>query len=344
MLHRATGTVNSAKDLDSSLQEIVTEFGPALNFVDLTGRVVPESRVVLNRTAATLGLGTGGYDFVMAVLGADAAPPAFDGHIIKARYTPVQHAVLTLEEQPVYKDVWDRTLDGFPVIVGQIHSQLAPITAALAQSAARVAYIMSDAAALPIGLSRLVRALKAAGWLAWTITAGQAFGADYETVTVASALIAARYILQCDVAVVIQGPGNAGTGTKYGFGGLEQAAHLNTASALGGAPIAAVRMSRADGRPRHQGISHHSRTALDATLAPCAVPIPTGTAFTGLAERHYLREMDGAAEVVAHMASSGIAVTTMGRGPSQDPLFFESAAAAGLYAASLVRERREMVR
>ena len=338
MLYRAVSHVLAAGGASGDVQEIETQYGPALNYVSLTGRVSAGQRVLLNRTARRLNLGTGGYDFVMANLSAleqDERPLA-QGHIIKARYTPSQLAVQTLEEQATYSHVWQRRLDGFPVIVGQLHSQLAPVCSALHEAGARTAYVMTDGAALAMSFSRLVRSLKECGSLHATITAGQAFGGDHETITVASALLAARYILECDAAVVVQGPGNAGSGTKYGFSGIEQASHLNTAGALGAAPIAVVRMSSADARPRHQGISHHTLTALEMTLTPCDVPVPAGVDASSIPNQHVIREIDGTAEAVDAMEAAGISVTTMGRTPEADPIFFQAAAAAGLYAERLI--------
>ena len=56
------------------------------------------------------------------------------------------------------------------------------------------------------------------------------------------------------------GPGIAGTGTKYGFTGIEQGPILDAVHKLGGLPIAIPRISFADQRERHKGISHHSIT------------------------------------------------------------------------------------
>ena len=58
------------------------------------------------------------------------------------------------------------------------------------------------------------------------------------------------------------GPGIAGTGTKYGFTGIEQGPILDAVKKLGGMPISIPRISFADKRDRHQGISHHSITVL----------------------------------------------------------------------------------
>lgn len=338
MLNRSTAKVIAAGEIIGDVQEIRTDLGPALNYAALTGPVLIGQRVLLNRTARLLNLGTGGYDFVMANLSDAVSAPAEPqpGHIIKARYTPIQHAVMTLEERPEHAAVWNRRLDGFPVIVGQLHSQLAPISFALHQAGFRAAYVMTDGAALPMGLSKLAPALLARGCIAHTITAGQAFGGGSEAITVASALLASRYILECDAAIVIQGPGNAGSGTRYGFSGLEQASHLNTTAALGGSPIAVVRMSRADPRPRHQGVSHHTLTSLDMALAPCDVPVPAGSGPVPVPARHRIREVEGTGAVLIAMQAAGIKVASMGRTPQEDPEFFEAAAASGIYASKLI--------
>ena len=253
------------------------------------------------------------------------------GHIIKGRYLPCQQAVLTLEEQAQYADVWERDLDGFPVLVGQLHSQIAPAAAALHLSGkTKIAYVMTDQAALPLAFSRLVRELKAAGLLTATLTCGQAFGGDYETVTLHSALLAAKHILDCDAAIVCQGPGNAGTGTKYGFSGIEQAQNLDIVKALGGTAIAIVRMSSADARERHRGISHHTRTTLEMAYARCIVPLPAGTDDSALPPGHDVRFVEGAQAALDLLAAKNIHVTTMGRTPAEDPAFFLAAAAAGM--------------
>ncbi len=340
MLMQAVGTVTSVTDWGADAQELTVDAGEmgtrhALNYPSLTGPVAVGNTVLLNTTAVQLHLGTGGFDFVMANV--TEAPPAPNnggasgGHIIKGRYLPTQCAVLTLEEQQQYAAVWEKTLDGFPVLVGQLHSQIAPAAAALWLSGKeKVAYIMTDAGALPLAFSNLTRELKRAALLSVTLTCGQAFGGDMETVTLHSALLGAKHIADCDAAIVCQGPGNAGTATKYGFSGMEQAHNLDIVKALGGTPIAIVRMSESDARPRHFGISHHTRTALEFAYARCVVPVPTGTDSTLLPPGHDVRFVDGTNAALELLETRGIEVRTMGRGMSDDPLFFRAAAAAGL--------------
>ena len=134
---------------------------------------------------------------------------------------------------------------------------------------------MTDAGALPLALSDLVADLTDAGFLDGTVTAGHAFGGDYEAVNVRSALAIARHRLRAHVILVGMGPGSVGTGTSTGYSGLEVGAVLDAAHAAGGDPIIALRVSDADGRDRHQGVSQHSLTALlTATHVSVTVPVP----------------------------------------------------------------------
>ena len=129
------------------------------------------------------------------------------------------------------------------------------------QEQPRIVYIMTDGGALPLAYSRVVAALREAGWLAGTVTAGQAWGGDIEAVSIHNALLAARHVLHADAAIVIQGPGNLGTETPWGFSGVACGDAVNAITALGGRPVACLRVSQADARPRHRGVSHHSMTA-----------------------------------------------------------------------------------
>src|SRR5699024_10934403 len=106
------------------------------------------------------------------------------------------------------------------------------------------------------------------------LSAGQSFGGDLEAVTAHSALLGARHVVGADIAIAIQGPGNLGTGTGWGYSGLQAAEVLHAATVLGGRPVASLRVSAADPRQRHRGLSHHSSTTYGrATLAPVDVPV-----------------------------------------------------------------------
>src|SRR6202034_2772673 len=173
---------------------------------------------------------------------------------------------------------------GMPVVVADLHSALPAVLAGVFDEAertgddsrrVRVAYVMQDGGALPAWFSRTCAALKEAGWLEATVTTGEAFGGDLETVTVHTGLLAARHVLGADIAVVAQGPGNLGTGTRWGFSGVAAGEAVNAAAVLGGRPVASLRVSDADPRERHRGISHHSLTAYGrVALARADVVVP----------------------------------------------------------------------
>jgi hypothetical protein len=323
----------------------------ALAYPALTGRPEPGDRVLLNTTAQSLGLGTGGYAFVVAI--PDRLPPdgpPGPGHIVKARYTPLQATVLGADEQDsphhdVLRDADD--LGGMPVVVADLHSALPAVLAAARAPgpALRAVYIMLDGGALPAWFSRTGAALREAGWLTATITVGQAFGGDLEAVTLHTGLLAARHVLSADLAVVAQGPGNLGTGTRWGFSGVACGEAVNAVAALNGRPVASLRVSEADPRDRHRGVSHHSLTAYGrVALAPADVVVPELPGEFGarvaaqaapLGQRHRLVRVpvDGLAEA---LRTTPVRLSTMGRGLEQDPAYFLAAAAAGRHAESLL--------
>ena len=132
--------------------EVTTGDGPlrALAYPALTGRPQAGDRVLLNATALELGLGTGGYALVVAL--PDRLPDSSPlGHLVKARYTPLQATVLGADEQgsphhEVLRDADD--LGGMPVVVADLHSALPAILAGLREAGPRVAaYVMLDGGA-----------------------------------------------------------------------------------------------------------------------------------------------------------------------------------------------------
>ena len=93
--------------------------------------------------------------------------------------------------------------------------------------------------------------------------------------TLHTGLLAARHVLDAELAVVTQGPGNLGTGTRWGFSGVAAGEAINAAAVLGGRPVASLRVSDADARERHRGISHHSLTAYGrVALAAADLVVP----------------------------------------------------------------------
>ena len=317
----------------------------ALAHPPLVGTPQVGDAVLLNTTALGLGLGTGGYALVVAV--PDRLPPdrTGPGHLVKARYTPLQAVVLGADEQDSPHHAALAAGDplpapGMPVVVADLHSSLPAVVAAVLadRPGTRVAYVMTDGGALPLWFSRTVAAL--GDRLCGTVTVGQAFGGTVEAVTLHSGLLAAHHVLGAEVAVVAQGPGNLGTGTAWGFSGVAAGEAVNAAAVVGGRPVAVLRMSRADLRARHRGVSHHSLTAYGrVALAPADVVVPVSGrddagALPGLG-RHRVVEVDDAG-LLEVLRGCGVPLSTMGRGLDDDPVAFLAAAAAGRHAAALL--------
>jgi Protein of unknown function (DUF3866) len=322
----------------------------ALAYPALVGSPRVGDRVLLNVTALEAGLGTGGYALVVAIPDRLPADPDITGHIVKSRYTPLQVMTESADEQgSEYHQLLESadSLAGMPVVVADLHSAVPAILAGLYSAGVsyRVAYVMTDGGALPAWFSRTIAGLREADWLAATITTGQAFGGDLEAVTVHSGLLTARHAVGADVAIVAQGPGNLGTGTRWGYSGVAAGEAVNAAAALGGRPVGSLRVSFGDPRERHRGVSHHSLTAYgrvalaSADVVIPALPEPRATRVASeaapLASRHNLVTVpvDGLAEA---LRGSPVPLSTMGRSLDDDLEYFLAAAAAGKYAASLL--------
>jgi hypothetical protein len=228
---------------------------------------------------------------------------------MKLPYTSLQAAFAHAEENGGLAE----TLGGMPVVCCSLHSQLAPVCAALA--GLRVAYVQLQGGALPLALSDAVRVLKGRGLLGATVTVGACFGGDAECVTPWSALAWAK-AEGYDVTVCAIGPGIVGTASRLGHGGMAAATAANAAAALGGKPVVVARVSEGDARERHRGLSHHTRAVLDLCLGDVVVPDDA--------------DADGWRE-----ACAGLPLEHMGRGPDDDPAFFAAAFAAGRLAGRL---------
>src|SRR5919198_4936830 len=273
----------------------------------------------------------------------EASEPS--GRVMKARYTPLQVAVASIEETDRDAIEGSAGLEGVAVVCAPLHSMVAPIAAwARAGGAERIVYVMTDGAALAGGLSRLVPRLREGGLLDGWISAGQAFGGEREAVTVWTGLLGAKEVLGADVVVVADGPGNLGTDTTWGVSALGSGCALDAVEELGGRPVVALRISFAHRRARHRVVSHHSLTILGhVTHARTNVAVPVlqdeaqrsavwdALRAEELEDRHQLVEVDGR-PAISMLAERGIEVTSMGRSPEDDPAFFLAAGAGGVFA------------
>jgi Protein of unknown function (DUF3866) len=322
------GTVTEILERHDGLVRLEVDGRPCIAYPGLTGPVARGDDVVVNVQALDLELGSGGFDVLYANLTRGLGLPAEAGaHVMKLPYTPLQHAVVHAEEGA--DGGMPEALTGLPVVCCSLHSQVAPACAGLGTDLA-VAYVQLPGGALPVALSDTVRELRGRGYLDTTVAVGPCFGGELACVSPASALVACAGA-GMDAVVCAIGPGVVGTGSRYGHGGLAAADAAIAARALGASPVVAARVSEADARERHRGLSHHTRAALELIGEPVAVAWPDGLELPAGVNGFEVVDVSGWRE-----ACAGLPLSHMGRGVDDDPWFFAAAFAAG----ALARARR----
>jgi hypothetical protein len=322
---------------DPLIVEVEGKRRPAWADTTLLGEMREGDEVVVNVAALNLELGSGGFDVVHVNLtrGLDEGGPEGDEHVMKLNYTSLQHPV-----EPVERPVDEGEAGAaIPVLVLPLHGHLALAAWAAAQAVPdlKVGYVQTGGGALPGSLSRDVAELRERGLLCGHITAGPAYGGEYESLGTVGALDAAHR-LGWDAVLIGPGPGIIGSATRLGHGGMAALDTAHAALSLDMPTLLSPRLSGADPRERHRGISHHTLTVLDLLLASVDVAVPEGEKeiFTSLelasAGRHKLQVR--VADLGGY-AATGLPSQTMGRNLDEDPLFFAAALAAG---AALRRE------
>ncbi len=327
MLTLRRGRVTAIVERVEGLSRLEVDGEPCVAYPRLTGPVALGDEVIVNTQARELELGSGGFDLLYANLTRGLGLlPERGAHVMKLPYTPAQSARRHGEEERTLPE----TLAGLPIVCCSLHSQLAPVCAAIG-AGRRVAYVQLAGGALPVSLSDTLRALQERGLVGTSIAVGPCLDADVECVSAASALLwAAAEVF--DVVVCAIGPGIVGTGSKFGHGGLAAAEAANAASALHGTAILAVRASERDARERHRGASHHASAVLELCLGEVIAPWPLGYDAPPWLDPRAEIDVTGWED-----ACEGLPLAHMGRGPREDPLFFAAAFAAGRVAAARMR-------
>ncbi len=334
-------------DVTEILVKVENKIEKAINYNNFTGSVQVGDDIIINTTAVDLSLGTGGYHFVIhneRNIKSDYTTST--GHIMKLRYTPMQLKCLTIEEEESnYHQLFNEkdTIDGMKVLIGSLHSMLLPAiyTIKKRQPSLNITYIMTDSACLPLSFSKTVKNIKKHNLINYTITCGQAFGGDYEAVNIYTALITAKYICKSDIAIVIPGPGVVGTDSKLGFSNIEEGHIIDAVNTLKGNPIVIPRISFADKRHRHQGISHHTITILSKitySSANIGFPILNNQEknciiqrqiiSNKIDQRHHIRYINTNCVEIEEIKTK---LNTMGRSYKEDFDFFKAVSASAIY-------------
>jgi hypothetical protein len=291
----------------------------------------------VNVEAQDLGLGSGGFDIVCVNLTRGLSGEGTDGaHVMKLNYTPLQHAVVPVEE-----GLEQATTDcNLPVAVLALHGQLAPAAFA-ASGGTRIGFVQTAGGALPGQLSDVVHTLIDQGLLSDQVTVAPCFGGRHEAITLEGALHAAAERLGWDAALIGPGPGILGSASAFGHGGLAALHNAHSALAIGCDVVLAPRISSGDPRVRHHGLSHHTRSVLEMLLRPVKVPIPSGISSEAQSQleaegaEHQAVKVDVDA-LLERYRQSGLPIETMGRSLDEDTDFFRSALGAGVALAQAI--------
>jgi Protein of unknown function (DUF3866) len=299
----------------------------------LLGEMREGDDVVLNVAALDLSLGSGGFDVVHVNLTRGLEGGGADGaHVMKLNYTSLQHAVVPAERPAgrVMADISTKVA-ALPVAVLPLHGHLAPAAWAAAQAAPelRVGYVQTSGGALPGSFSRDVRQLRERGFLVGHITAAPSYGGECEALSTVGGLDAAVNELGWEAILIGPGPGMIGSDTAYGHGGMAALDNAHAALSLGLPTLISPRLSDTDPRPRHRGLSHHTRTVLDLLLAPVEVAIPEGRPEIAAALEPFPHTVQPVPVDLDGYAAANLPTTTMGRCLQDDRLFFAAPLAAG---------------
>jgi hypothetical protein len=130
------GTVTAITEEHDRFVRLEVDGVSCVAYPRLTGPVELGDEVLVNVQARALALGSGGFDIVYANLTRGLELEAEPGaHVMTLPYTPLQAAVRHAEEDGDLAT----SLEGMPVVCCTVHSQVAPVCAALRE--VRVAYV-----------------------------------------------------------------------------------------------------------------------------------------------------------------------------------------------------------
>lgn len=334
MLKLRRGTVVGTDPLEV---EVAGQTRRAWADVSMVGPCEQGDEVIVNTAAIDLRLGSGGFDVVHVNLtrGLDGGETPPGVHVMKLNYSSLQHAV-----EPVEAGIDSPPRPGrpMPVVVLPLHGHLAPVAWAAGGGDRRIGFIQAGGGGLPGTLSRDLGELRDRELLAGHVTAAPSYGGEQEAISLTGALHSAAEDLGWDAAIVGPGPGIIGSETRYGHGGMAALEGAHAALALGLPVTLSPRMSAGDPRPRHLGLSHHTRSVLELLLAEVGVAVPEGLVelphgAETAAELHEAcaecHQLIGAEADLEGYSSSGLPARSMGRSLDEDPLFFAAPLAAG---------------
>lgn len=332
----------------------------AINYIDETGKCSLMDMVIINTIGNRLKLGTGGYNLVYLNMSnnlkEEEIPGRKYGHIIKMKYTPGQLRVKTVEEYVEYKNIFDvkPQLAPKPVVYAILHSMLFPLVTTIKSinPNINISCVYTYGGAMNANNSFTLKNLKSKGLVNSIITAGECYGGDYESINIATGMLFALNHLNCDIIIVCCGPGVAGSSTLLGFSTFDFIGSIYTAKILGLCPVLIPRISMADKRERHKGVSMQSIAILQSIDFSVHLPIYKDNEDTlsfdlicnqlseyNIINKHNVHIIDD--EIIKKaMDNLSTDIRVMGRNYTEDPCFFKNCSSAGVYSVELFSKLR----
>lgn len=366
MLSLETGRVVEIVYINDKIQILSVEIEhksiieKAINYIDETGICSLMDMVVINSIGNRLKLGTGGYNLVYLNLTVNLkeneVPDRNHGHIIKMKYTPGQIRVKTVEENIEDRNIFDMEakLTPRPVIFAILHSMLFPLvkTIKYINPNTNISCVYTYGGAMNANNSFILKRMKESGLINSIITAGECYGGDYESINIVTGILFGFNKLKSDIIVICCGPGVAGSSTFYGFSTFDFIGSIYSVKLLGLFPVLIPRISMADKRERHMGLSMQSISILQALDFPIDLPVYRDNEdISGfklvynqlnkyyLINKHNVHFINN--EIIKKtMDSLDSDIKVMGRSYAEDPWFFNNCISAGYYSVELFKKLR----
>lgn len=363
MLNLETGRVIEIVYQDNKIQILNIEnennllVEKAINYVQETGTCIIEDRVVINTVGNRLELGTGGYNLIYLNLSNKQDDKKVidrdNGHIIKMKYTPGQIRVKAVEEY-IESSIFNlqNKLPHIPVIYAILHSMISPLVTTIKyiKQNAIITCVYTYGGAMNANNSFILNKLRKSGLIDNIITTGECYGGDYESINVTTGILFGLSKLKSDIIIVCCGPGVAGSSTFYGFSTFDFIGPIYIAKLLGLCPVLIPRISMADKRERHIGISMQSISILQTLDFPIHLPlykdkedigefdfIYNQLSMYGIINKHNVQFIN---EPVTKMVIENLDtdIRVMGRSYAEDPWFFKNCISAGVYSVGLLNK------
>lgn len=330
----------------------------AINYIEETGICSRGDLVIINTVGNKLNLGTGGYNIVYYNTSLDLDNEVFfdrkNGHIIKMKYTQCQVKVKSVEENTDFKNIFENHVKLLqrPVVFAILHSMISPLvrTIKCINNNINISCVYTYGGAMNANNSFSLKRLKEEGLINSVITTGECYGGDYEAINITTGIMFGLNQLKNDIIIVCSGPGIAGSSTYYGFSTFDLIGSIYITKQLGLLPILIPRISLADQRERHIGVSMQSIAILQTLDFPIHVVLyrdnedMEGFRFIhnqfikyNVINKHIFNIIDdGIIKENIDFITEDTRV--MGRSYIEDPYFFYNCCSTGVYAAKLLNK------